>query len=137
MATLELKLSIPKDVILREIAGEAVILNLQTGRYFGLDEVGTRMWQLLAQHNQSEPALNDLTEGYDTSKDQLQHDLLDLSINSLRIGWLKSMQHKLRAALTLSLPDWADLLQAWLMLLADDLGLRRSPLAKSIASTNS
>jgi hypothetical protein len=37
------------------------------------------------------------------------------------------MQHKLRAALTLSLPDWADLLQAWLMLLAVDLGLRRLP----------
>lgn len=78
MATLDSKISIPKDVVFREIAGEAVILNLQTGKYFGLDEVGTRMWQLLAQHNQIEPALNDLTEEYDTTKDQLQHDLLDL-----------------------------------------------------------
>jgi len=77
-ATLETKIHIPKDVLFREIAGEAVILNLQTGKYFGLDEVGTRMWQLLAQHNQIAPALNELTEEYDTTKDQLEHDMLEL-----------------------------------------------------------
>jgi len=78
MATLETKINIPKDVLFREIAGEAVILNLQTGKYFGLDQVGTRMWQLLAQYNRIEPALNDLTSEYDVTKDQLQHDLLAL-----------------------------------------------------------
>ncbi len=78
MANLESRISIPKDVVFREIAGEAVILNLQTGRYFGLDEVGTRMWQLLAQHHQVEPALDDLAQEYDATKEQLQHDLLEL-----------------------------------------------------------
>ncbi len=37
------------------------------------------------------------------------------------------MAHKLRAALTLSLPDWAVFLQAWTMLLIVDLGLRLLP----------
>lgn len=78
MATLESKISIPKEVLFREIDGEAVILNLQTGKYFGLDQVGTRMWQLLAEHNQIEPALNVLADEYDVTRDQLQHDLLDL-----------------------------------------------------------
>lgn len=78
MATLESRISIPKEVLFREIAGEAVLLNLETGKYFGLDQVGTRMWQLLAQHNQIEPALDDLVREYDTTKDQLQRDLLDL-----------------------------------------------------------
>ncbi len=78
MVTLESKIVIPKDVLFREIAGEAVILNLQTGKYFGLDAVGTRMWQLLAEHNQIEPALNVLADEYDVTRDQLQHDLLDL-----------------------------------------------------------
>ena len=81
MATLESTITIPKDVVFREIAGEAVILNLETGKYFGLDEVGTRMWQSLAQHKQVAPALKDLTEEYDTTKDQLQHDLLELVEN--------------------------------------------------------
>ena len=81
MVTLESRITIPKDVVFREIAGEAVILNLETGKYFGLDQVGTRMWQLLAEHKQVEPALEDLTEEYDTTKDQLQHDLLELVDN--------------------------------------------------------
>ena len=81
MATLETKIVIPKDVLFREIAGEAVILNLQTGKYFGLDEVGTRMWQLLAQHNEIAPALNDLVAEYETTKDELQRDLLALVDN--------------------------------------------------------
>lgn len=78
MATLESRISIPKDVLFREIDGEAVILNLETGKYFGLDQVGTRMWQLLAEHSQIEPAVNALAEEYDATKDQLQHDLLEL-----------------------------------------------------------
>jgi hypothetical protein len=34
---------VPDDVLFRDLDGEAVILNLRTGTYFGLDELGTRM----------------------------------------------------------------------------------------------
>ncbi len=78
MVTLESKINIPTDVLFREIAGEAVILNLQTGKYFGLDEVGTRMWQLLAEHRRIGLALDVLAEEYAVTRDQLQHDLFDL-----------------------------------------------------------
>lgn len=37
------------------------------------------------------------------------------------------MEHKLRAALTLTWHDWAVFLQAWFLLLVVDLGLRRLP----------
>ena len=37
----------PNDVIYRDLDGGAVILNLKTGTYFGLDTVGTRMWALI------------------------------------------------------------------------------------------
>ena len=80
-ATLDSKITIPKDVVFREIAGEAVILNLQTGKYFGLDEVGTQMWQALAKHAEIKLALEDLAAEYETTKDQLEHDLLELVDN--------------------------------------------------------
>jgi hypothetical protein len=35
------------DIVFRDLDGEAVILDLATGTYFGLNEVGTRVWQLL------------------------------------------------------------------------------------------
>jgi hypothetical protein len=36
-------LSIPEDIVFRDLAGEAVILNLGTGMYFGLNAVGTQI----------------------------------------------------------------------------------------------
>jgi hypothetical protein len=37
------------DVIFRDLGGEAVLLDLASGRYFGLNPVGTRIWTLLAE----------------------------------------------------------------------------------------
>ncbi len=37
----------PSHVLVRYLDKESVLLNLETEQYFGLDETGTRMWQLL------------------------------------------------------------------------------------------
>ena len=47
--TLDAMFRIPDEVIFRELDGEAVILNLDTGIYFGLDAVGTRIWRLIEE----------------------------------------------------------------------------------------
>jgi hypothetical protein len=38
---------VPQHVMVRVLDNEAVFLNLETEEYFGLDQMGTRMWQLL------------------------------------------------------------------------------------------
>ena len=43
------RLSIPPDVLVRVINGESFILNIQTECYFGLNAVGSRMLELLAE----------------------------------------------------------------------------------------
>lgn len=65
-------------VVFRELNGEAVILNLETGIYFGLDEVGTRFWQLVEQHERIEPVIQALQDEYDVAEDVLRADLTDL-----------------------------------------------------------
>jgi len=40
---------IPERLLVQQLNCETVILDLDSGTYFGLDEVGTRVWQLLAQ----------------------------------------------------------------------------------------
>lgn len=93
-ANLDSTVTVAKDVLFREVAGEAVLLNLVTGKYFGLDAVGTRMWALLAEHGQIAPAYQALLAEYDVNPDQLQHDLLalvdKLSANEL----LQIMNHE-------------------------------------------
>ncbi len=48
-----MRVSAATDVLVQELAGEAVLLNLKTEQYFGLDAVGARMWQSLV----SEPSI--------------------------------------------------------------------------------
>ena len=78
MATLESRISIGHDVHFQEVGGEAVLLNLESGKYFGLDRIGTRMWQLLTEHGQVEPVFRVLLQEYDVPEDRLLQDLISL-----------------------------------------------------------
>jgi Coenzyme PQQ synthesis protein D (PqqD) len=70
-----MKVTIPDDVVFRDLAGEAVILNLASGTYFGLNEVGTRMWHLLAEHGSTEPVLATVLAEYEVEEVPLRQDL--------------------------------------------------------------
>jgi hypothetical protein len=67
---------IPDEVIFRELDGEAVVLNLDTGIYFGLDAVGTRIWRLLEERKPLKAVLDTLIDEYEAPPDRLQRDLL-------------------------------------------------------------
>jgi len=73
--SLDATVRIPDDVVFRELDGEAVILNLASGMYFGLDAVGTRIWQLLDTHRSLRRTLAALEQEYDAPLDQLAADL--------------------------------------------------------------
>jgi hypothetical protein len=64
-----------EGVLFRELDGEAVILSLDAETYFGLDEVGTRVWGVLGQSPTIQAAFETLCLEYDVDKDQLRRDL--------------------------------------------------------------
>ena len=66
------------DVLFQELNGESVLLNLASEKYFGLDEVGTRVWQLLANDVALETIVRLLLEEYDVTEAQLRHDVAKL-----------------------------------------------------------
>lgn len=74
---------VPKDVVCREIHGEAVLLNLATGIYFGLDPVGTRVWQLIGEQGSTEKIAEAMLAEYEVDDRRLRQDLDDL-IRQLR-----------------------------------------------------
>lgn len=69
---------IGKDVVFRELGGEAVILNLETGIYFGLNEVGTRVWQLAGEDGSLAKICSILADEYDVAAPVLERDVLQL-----------------------------------------------------------
>jgi len=81
MATISLhaSLKVSDDVAFRELDGEAVILNLASGIYFGLDRTGTRMWQLVDQHGALQEVLAILCDQYDAPAATLETDLIRLA----------------------------------------------------------
>jgi len=76
--TLGSVVTIDPDVTFRELDGEIVILNLETGVYFGLDKVGARIWRLIEDHGSLGTVLSALRSEYDTTPAVLEHDLLEL-----------------------------------------------------------
>jgi hypothetical protein len=43
------RLALNDQVVIRELSGESVLLDLKSGLYFGLNGVGTKVWNLVAQ----------------------------------------------------------------------------------------
>ena len=69
------RLRVSDDVVFRELDGESVLLNLDSGTYFGLDEVGTRFWQLIERDERVDVALATLEQEYDVPVDVLRADV--------------------------------------------------------------
>jgi len=66
------------DVLFQELQGEAVLLNLKSGVYFGLDPVGTRIWKLFAEHEVLSEVAQAVVAEYDVAEDRCSEDLLKL-----------------------------------------------------------
>lgn len=63
------------DVVFRDLEGEAVILDLASGRYFGLNAVGTRIWTLLDAGTPIEEIVQAIAEEYDADAEQIDRDV--------------------------------------------------------------
>lgn len=68
----------PGHVLVRQLEREAVLLNLDTERYFGLDEVGTRMWLHLTGSESIEEAYQKLLSEYEVDAAILKRNLQEL-----------------------------------------------------------
>jgi hypothetical protein len=70
--------AVPSHVLVRYLDKESVLLNLETERYFGLDETGTRMWQLVTTSPTIEDACAQLLAEFDVEPDLLRTNLTEL-----------------------------------------------------------
>jgi hypothetical protein len=87
--TLGMRASVPAGVLVQELRGESVLLNLDSGRYFGLDEVGARMWAALTTAASLQAAYDTLLAEYDVEGQRLMRDLRLLVEKLVEHGLLK------------------------------------------------
>ena len=69
---------VPAHVLVRHLDGESVLLNLETERYFGLDETGTRMLELVSTMPSIDAAYDMLLEEFEVEPALLLEHLNEL-----------------------------------------------------------
>jgi len=69
---------IPDGVLARDVAEELVILNLNNEQYYGLDEIGARLWAVLTASDSIQDGINLLLEEFDVSRETLERDVSHL-----------------------------------------------------------
>jgi hypothetical protein len=89
--TLNHRLRVPDEVAIRKIDNDTVLLNLQTGTYFGLDAVGSRLLELLEQNGELAAAHRAMLEEFDVAPEILEADLLRLSQEMSAKGLLEPL----------------------------------------------
>ena len=81
------RLSIPEHVLTRQAAGETVLLNLDNEEYYGLDGVGSRLWELIEAGTTYGQAITTVLDEYEVTREELEADLMrvvnDLHANGL------------------------------------------------------
>lgn len=68
-------ITVSPDVIFQDLDGETVLLEMKSGHYFGLDEVSTRIWQLLTSGRSLHAVLTQLMDEYDVEEQQCRQDI--------------------------------------------------------------
>lgn len=63
------------EVLTTEVEGQTVLLDLESEEYFGLNETGTKMWNVLLTHPSIESAYEALSKTYDIDGGVLRDDL--------------------------------------------------------------
>lgn len=67
-----------EDQISSDVAGEAVILDLKAGMYFGLNSIGTRIWKLIQEPIPVERLRDLLLDEYDVEAERCETELIAL-----------------------------------------------------------
>lgn len=72
---LDAALSVVGDPVFTDIPGETVILDERSGRYFGLDDVGSFVWRHLQRTTTLRELIAAVTDEYDVAADRSEADL--------------------------------------------------------------
>lgn len=86
------RMTVSSHVLVRELDGECILLNLESACYFGLDVVGTHFWTTLCVAASIEAAYNTLLHTYEVEAERLRHDL-EHFINALVQHGLVEIHH--------------------------------------------
>ena len=79
----------------KKVADETVVLNIDSGFYYVLDEVASSIWQMTIDHRDTDHIVSKVTQKYDVSLAACQKDILNFLKNLEDRGLIKKSQKKI------------------------------------------
>lgn len=80
---LDTRLEVSSSVVTREVGGEIMLMDLESGTYFGLNPIGGRAWQALEDGKSIKELCEQIEGEFDVSPERLREDMLSLAQNLL------------------------------------------------------
>lgn len=84
--SLQTKITRHPDMLSAEIGGEAVMMSIENGAYFGLNPVATRIWDLIEQPQMLADLVQKITEEYDVEASQCEADVQGFVVDMIERG---------------------------------------------------
>lgn len=81
-------LSRREGLMTADMNGSAVMMDIMTGKYYNLGEIGGRIWELLEEPATLAALVQKLTAEYDVSAEQCRNDILPFLNTLLERGLL-------------------------------------------------
>jgi hypothetical protein len=78
-----------REVLHRDLQGEAVLVDLGSGKFFGLDEVGTRVWDGMESETTVDALVDRVVAEFEVSRPRAEKDLHALLRDLARRGLVK------------------------------------------------
>jgi hypothetical protein len=66
------------DQVSCDLEGDAAVLNLKTGVYYGLDDIGASLWRMLNEPRRVHELVDALLGEYDVDREECQRDVIAL-----------------------------------------------------------
>ena len=65
------------DLVSSSLDEETVMMSVNSGKYYGLDEIGSRIWELIKQPRSVSDLCDILLEEFEVDRKQCEKDVLD------------------------------------------------------------
>ena len=64
-----------RETVFSDLGNEVAILNLRTGKYFGLNPIGAFIWKLIQEKRAIADIRNAVVDAYDVAADRCESDV--------------------------------------------------------------
>lgn len=73
------KVTVSPQILVSRIDDELIILDLASNTYFGLNAVGTQIWNSLSEGKTIAETCKEISDKYDVSPDDIERDVVSLT----------------------------------------------------------